>query len=195
VPVAPGNGTRRAAEDRRRGWAHTVGAALSAIVQLVHDNVAIEAWARERGYRTVIASGLDVGGTVVAVLAATTACFDGYVPMLAGAHPGRLWLPPRPLARAVYGRALARAGLRSRRSLARLFDPVAPLRLPPPRVRRRCAIVALRADTVVLPGDVHDLAVHWGVRPQWIGGARSDLPAHAQAIAALLARLAAGAAC
>src|SRR6185295_11166365 len=98
VPVAPGVGNRRDVRGLGRHWAATVGAAVSAIVQLVHDNVAIESWARGQGYRIVAVSGIGIGGTVAALLAATTARFDAYVPMLAGAHPGRLWLPPRTLA-------------------------------------------------------------------------------------------------
>ena len=188
LPLAPGVGQRRAPDDRRQGWAHTVGAALSAIVQLVHDNVAIEAWARERGYRTVVASGVGVGGTVAAVLAATTSRFDAYVPVVTGAHPGRLWMPPRPLAHAVHARALARAGLRSRRMLARLFDPVAPNRLPPPRARHRCTVVGLRFDTVVPMDDVRDLAEHWGLAPRWIACGSTELGRWPGELAAILAR-------
>jgi hypothetical protein len=188
VPIAPGSGSRGAREDRRRGWAHSVGSALSAVVQLVHDNVAVEAWARERGYRTVIACGLGIGGTVVAILAATTARFDAYVPMLAGAHLGRTWFPPRPPAHAVHRRALARDGVRHRDTLARLFDPIAPIRLPPPRACDRCTLVALRGDPVVLPGDVRDLARHWGTTPVWLPHARIELPFRTRQIAALVAR-------
>lgn len=190
VPTVPGTGRRRAPEDRRHGWAHTVGAALSAIVQLVHDDVAIEAWARERGYATVVTTGLGMGGTVAALLAATTTRFDAYVPMLAGAHPGRAWIPPRALARAVHARAIARAGVRCRRVLARLFDPVAPLRLPPPRAAERCAIVALRHDRVVPAPDVQDLADHWKRPVHWLPYARRELPRHARELAALVVRAA-----
>jgi hypothetical protein len=190
LPLAPGAGRRRAPEDRRQGWAHTVGAALSAIVQLVHDNVAIESWARNHGYRTVVATGVGLGGTVAAVLAATTSRFDAYIPVLTGAHPGRLWIPPRPLARAVHASALARAGLRSRRALARLFDPVAPNRLPPPRVRHRCTVIGLRFDTVVPMNDVRDLAEHWGLEPRWIARGSTELGRWPSELAAILARLA-----
>ncbi len=89
VPVAPGVGLRRDPVLARH-WAATVGSALSAIVQLVHDNVAIESWARGRGYRTVTVSGIGIGGTVAALVAATTTRFDACVPMLTGPHPGRL---------------------------------------------------------------------------------------------------------
>ncbi len=194
VPVAPGSGRRRTPDDRRLGWAHSVGAALAAIVQLVHDNVALESWARERGYRTIVVTGVGLGGTVAAVLAATTSRFDGYVPVVAGAHPGRLWIPPRPLARAVHAGALARAGVRSRRALARLFDPVAPNRLPPPRARRRCTVVGLRFDPMVPVGDVRDLAAHWGIEPRWIACGGAELgrwPRELGAILAQRARLAA----
>ncbi len=190
LPTPPGVGARRAPEDRRRGWAHTVGAALSAIAQLVHDNVAIEAWARERGYRVAVASGIGAGGTVAAVLAATTTRFDAYVPICAGAHPGRAWIPPRPLARAVHGGALGRAGVRDRRALARLFDPVAPIRLPAPRPTQRCALVALRHDTVVPAPDVDDLASHWQRPVQWLPYGRGDLTRRVRELAAAVVRAA-----
>jgi hypothetical protein len=190
LSLAPGAGQRRTPDDRRQGWAHTVGAALSAMVQLVHDNVAIEAWARDHGYRTVVVTGVGVGGTVAAVLAATTSRFDAYVPVLTGAHPGRLWMPPRPLARAVHAGALARAGLSSCRALARLFDPVAPNRLPPPRARHRCAVVGLRFDTMVPIDDVRDLAAHWGLAPRWIPRSSAELGRWPRELAAILARVA-----
>jgi hypothetical protein len=190
VPIAPGSASRRTPEDRRRGWAHSVGAALSAIVQLVHDNVAIEAWARERGYRTVVVSGLGRGGTVAAILAATTTRFDAYVPMLAGAHPGRVWVPPRACAGAVHARALARDGVRHRGTLFRLFDPVAPVHLPPPRARERCAIIGLRFDPVVPAADVRELARHWSVAARWLPRARVELPLYAPELATIVARIA-----
>jgi len=187
VPVAPGGGSRRTPEDRRLGWAHSVGAALVALVQLVHDNVALESWARELGYGTIIVTGLGLGGTVAAVLAATTSRFDAYVPVVAGAHPGRLWMPPRPLARAVHAGALARGGLRSRRALARLFDPVAPNRLPPPRARERCLVVGLRYDPLVPVDDVRDLGTHWGVEPRWIARGGVELGRWPRELAAMIA--------
>jgi len=187
LPAAPGFYRRRCARDLRKEWAATVGAALSAIVQLVHDNVAVESWARRAGYRTVVVSGVGLGGTVAAVLAATTARFDAYVPALAGAHPGRLWLPPRPLARAVHHGALARAGVRHARALARLFDPVAPNRLPPPRSLGRCTVVGLRFDTLVPVGDVRDLAAHWRVVPLLLPRCHVELPAYAQELVAIVA--------
>ena len=189
IPVAPGFSRRRGTGDHRGGWAATVGAALSAMVQLVHDNVAIESWARARGYRTVAVSGIDLGGTVAAVLAATTARFDAVIPVLAGAHPGRLWLPPRALARAVNRRALERAGVRHARTLVRLFDPVAPARLPRPRVCERCALVGLRFDTFVPAADVRDLAVHWGVAPLWLPRRHVELPRCAGELAAIITRM------
>lgn len=188
VPVAPGFEGRRGMRGLGRRWAATVGSALSAIVQLVHDNVAVESWARACGYRTVAVSGIGIGGTVAAVLGATTARFDACVPMLAGAHPGRLWLPPRALARAVSRRALARAGLRRARTLVRLFDPVAPERLPPPRRRRHCAIVGLGFDTLVPAADVRGLALHWRVPPLWLPRCHVELPACAADLAAIVAR-------
>ena len=175
VPVAPGFYRRRSQQPGGRHWASSVGATLSAIVQLVHDNAAVEAWAR-RGYDTITVTGIGLGGTVAALLAATTARFDAYVAMLAGAHPGRLWLPPRALARAVDRRALARAGLRHARTLVRLFNPAAPGRLPPPRGARACTVVGLRGDTLVLPADVQALARHWGVAPLWLARSRVELP-------------------
>jgi hypothetical protein len=189
IPVAPGFYRRRGAGDHRGGWAATVGAALSAMVQLVHDNVAVESWARGRGYRTVAVSGIGLGGTVAAVLAATTARFDAAIPMLAGAHPGRLWLPPRALARAVDRRALARAGVRHARTLVRLFDPVAPVRLPRPRLREHCAVVGLRFDTLVPAADVRDLAAHWRVAPLWLSRCHVELPRCAGELVAIVTRL------
>lgn len=189
IPVAPGSARRRGPRDRRRGWAATVGAALSAIVQLVHDNVAVESWARALGYRVVTVAGIGLGGVAAALLAATTTRFDVYVAMLAGAHPGRLWLPPRALARAVDRRALARAGIRHGRMLARLFDPVAPARLARPRASLRCAIVGLDDDTLVPPADVRDLATHWQVAPVWLARAHVELPFCVRELAAIVARL------
>ncbi|HEY2388414.1 MAG TPA: alpha/beta hydrolase family protein [Candidatus Binatia bacterium] len=190
VPVPPGGGRRRTPDDRRLGWAHTVGAALAALVQLVHDNVALESWARSHGYGTIIVTGVGLGGTVAAVLAATTSRFDAYVPVVTGAHPGRLWMPPRPLARAVHAGVLARAGLRSRRALARLFDPVAPNRLPPPRARERCLLVGLRHEPMVPVPDVRDLATHWGVAPRWIARGGVELARWPRELAGIVAALA-----
>lgn len=189
VPVAPGCGGRRSLHDRSLGWAATVGAALSAMVQLVHDTVAVETWARGLGYHTVVVSGVGLGGTVAAVLAATSGRFDACVPMLAGAHPGLLWLPPRTLARAVHRRALARAGVRRGRTLVRLFDPVAPRRLPRPRTARPCAVVGLAFDTLVPPADVEALAAHWGVAPLWLPRCHVELPACGGELAAIVARI------
>ncbi len=188
VPMAPGTVRRRAPADRRRGWAHSVGAALAAIVQLVHDNVAVETWARAAGYQTVVAAGMGHGGTVAALLAATTTCFDGYLPMLAGAHPGWAWIPPRASAAGVHARALARDGVRRRRTLANLFDPVAPLRLAPPRARERCTIVGARFDPVVLPADVGELGRHWSVTPLWTCR-RAEVPRQVVELATVVARL------
>jgi len=186
--AAPGFYRRRHRHDLRRQWAATVGAALSAMVQLVHDDVAVEAWARGLGYRVVAVSGIGIGGTVAAVAASTSARFDACVPMLAGAHPGRLWLPPRILARAVHRRALARAGVRRGRTLARLFDPVAPARFARPQGRRPCTVVGLRADTLVLAADVADLAAHWRVVPVWLPRCHVELPACTGDLAAIVAR-------
>jgi hypothetical protein len=189
VPIVPGLERRRSPGDRRDGWAATVGAALSAIVQLVHDDVALEAWARARGYTAIVVTGLGIGGTVTALLAATTARFDAYVPMLAGAHPGRLWMPPRTLARAVARAAVARAGVHGPRMLARLFDPVAPVRLPAPRRADRCTVVGLRYDTLVPPADVADLAEHWGRVPVWLPRCHVELPRCTAELSTLLARI------
>jgi hypothetical protein len=71
--AAPGFYRRRPRCDLRRQWATSVGAALSALVQLVHDDVAVEAWARRVGYRTVAVSGIGIGGTVAAVAASASA--------------------------------------------------------------------------------------------------------------------------
>jgi hypothetical protein len=109
--------------------------------------------------------------------------------MLAGPHPGRLWLPPRTLARAVNRRALARTGVRQRRTLVRLFDPVAPERLPPPRRRHRCAVIGLGFDTLVPAADVRDLALHWRVAPLWLPRCHVELPICAGDLAAVLARV------
>ena len=35
------------------------------MVQLVHDNVAVESWARAQGYRTVAVSGLGLGACLM----------------------------------------------------------------------------------------------------------------------------------
>jgi hypothetical protein len=190
VPAAPGFHRRRRRGDPHGAWAPSVGAALSAIVQLVHDDVAVEAWARGLGYRIVVAAGLGIGGTVAALLAATTHRFDAYVPIAAGAHPGRLWMPPRLLARAVHRRALARTGVRQPRTLARLFDPVAPTRWPRPRRPQRCTLVGLRYDRVVPALDVRDLAIHWGVRPLWLPRSSVELAACAGEIVAIVVRAA-----
>lgn len=175
MPIAAGFCARRHPPGPHGAWNRTVGSALAGIVRRVHDNVAIESWARGQGYRTVTVAGLGVGGTVAALLGATTARFDAYVPMLAGAHPGRLWAPPRTLARAVARRALARGGVRRTRTLVRLFNPVAPACLPRPRSREQCTVVGLRFDTMVPPRDVHQLATHWGITPLWIPRSRVEL--------------------
>jgi hypothetical protein len=188
LPDAPGGRRRRGPADHRRGWAATVGAALSAIVQLVHDNVAIECWARTSGYRIVGVTGLEIGGTVAALLAATTARFDAAIPVLAGAHPGLLWLPPRTLAVGVNRRTLARGGVRHARTLVRLFNPVAPVRLPRPRLRERCTLVGLRFDNLVPGADVQDLATHWRVAPVWLPRRHAELPQCAGELAAIIAR-------
>jgi hypothetical protein len=174
-----------------REWARSIGSALATIVRRVHDGVAVEAWARALGYRTVIATGVGIGGTVTALLAATTSRFDGCVPILAGTHPGRLWLPPRALARAADHAALARDAVRQPRTLLRLFDPVAPGRLPPPRTREGCAVVGLRYDTQVPPADVQALADHWRVRPVWLERSHVELPASARTLATVVAHAAA----
>src|SRR6185369_5997876 len=112
------------------------------------------------------------------------------VPMLAGAHPGRLWLPPRTLARAADVMALARDDVRQARTLLRLFDPVAPARLPPPRRRGTGAVVGFRWDGIVLPAEVQALADHWHVRPVWLARRRSELPATMRALATVVAHTA-----
>jgi len=171
-------------------WARSIGSALATIVRGVHDGVAVEAWARQLGYRTVMATGIGIGGTVTALLAATTSRFDACVPILAGAHPGRLWLPPRALARAADHGALARDDVRQPRTLLRLFDPVAPGRLPAPRRRAGAAVVGLRYDTQVPPIDVQALADHWRVRPVWLDRCHVELPACARTFATIVAHAA-----
>lgn len=172
-------------------WAHSVGSALATIVRRVHEGAAVEAWARERGYRTVIATGVGIGGTVTALLAATTSRFDACVPVLAGAHPGRLWLPPRGLARAADHAALARDDVRQARTLLRLFDPVAPGRLAMPRRRDGCAVVGLRYDHQVLPPDVQALADHWRVRSVWLDRSHVEVPRCGRGLASIVAHAAA----
>jgi hypothetical protein len=171
-------------------WARSIGSALATIVRRVHDGVTVEAWARQLGYRTVIATGVGIGGTVTALLAATTSRFDGCVPVLAGTHPGRLWLPPRALARAADHAALARDDVRHARTLLRLFDPVAPGRLPAPRRRDGSAVVGLRYDTQVPPADVQALANHWRVRAVWLDRCHVELPASTRALATVIAHAA-----
>jgi hypothetical protein len=180
-----------AGERDEREWARSIGHALATIVRRVHDGVAVEAWARALGYRTVLATGIGIGGTVTALRAATTSRFDGCVPILAGTHPGRLWLPPRALARAADHAALARDDVRQPRTLLRLFDPVAPGRLPAPRKRDGCAVVGFRYDVQVPPADVQALADHWRVRPVWLERSHVELPASARTLATVVAHAAA----
>jgi hypothetical protein len=184
--VAIPGGVERAPQD----WSRTVGSVLATIVRRVHDGAAAEAWGRQLGYRSVIATGIGLGGTATAILAATTSRFETSVPMLAGAHPGRLWLPPRTLARAADLAALARDDVRQARTLLRLFDPVAPARLPPPRRRGTGAVVGFRWDGIVLPAEVQALADHWHVRPVWLARRRSELPATMRALATVVAHTA-----
>jgi hypothetical protein len=172
-------------------WAHTVGGALATIVRRVHEGVAVEAWARQLGYRSVIATGVGIGGTVSALLAVTTSRFDACVPVLAGAHPGRLWLPPRGLARAADHDALARDDVRHARTLLRLFDPVAPARLPSPRRRDGCVVVGFRYDHQVPPADVQALADHWRVRSVWLDRCHVEVPRCGRALASIVAHAAA----
>jgi hypothetical protein len=183
--VLPGAGGAEGADERE--WARSIAAVLGRIVRGVHEGVAIESWARQLGYRSVVATGIGLGGTVAALLAATTSRFDAVVPILAGAHPGRLWLPPRALARSIDVAALARDDVRQPRTLLRLFDVVAPGRLAPPRRREGLAVVGLRYDTHVPPSDVQALADHWRVRPVWLARAHVELPACARALAAIVA--------
>lgn len=171
-------------------WAQSVARALATIVRRVHEGAAAEAWARERGYRAVVAAGVGIGGTVTALLAATTSRFDACVPILAGAHPGRLWLPPRGFARAADHAALARDDVRHARTLLRLFDPVAPGRLPLPRRRDGCIVVGLRYDRQIPPADVQALADHWRVRSVWLDRSHVELPFCARALATVVAHTA-----
>ncbi len=171
-------------------WARSVGSALATIVRRVHDGAAVEAWARALGYRTVLATGVGIGGTVTALLAATTSRFDGCVPILAGAHPGRLWLPPRALARAADHEALARDDVRQVRTWLRLFDPVAPGRLPAPRRRAGSAVVGFRYDRHVPPADVQALGDHWRLRPVWLERCHVELPLCARTLATVVAHAA-----
>jgi hypothetical protein len=187
VPVARGRGDGAGDGD----WARSIGSALATIVRRVHDGIAVEAWARQLGYRTVIATGIGIGGTVTALLAATTSRFDACIPILAGAHPGRLWLPPRALARAVDHGALARDDVRHARTLLRLFDPVAPGRLPSPRRREGYAVVGFRHDAQVPPADVQALAHHWHVRPVWLDRCHVELPGCTRTLATIIAHAAA----
>ncbi len=179
------------AADDEGDWARSIGLALATIVRRVHQGVAVEAWARALGYRTVLATGVGIGGTVTALLAATTSRFDGCVPVLAGAHPGRIWLPPRALARAADHAALARDDVRQPRTLLRLFDPVAPARLAAPRRRDGAAVVGFRYDTQVPPADVQALADHWRVRPVWLERCHVELPMCARTLATVVAHTAA----
>ena len=160
------------------------------IVRRVHDGVAVEAWARQLGYRTVVATGVGIGGTVTALLAATTSRFDACIPILAGTHPGRLWLPPRALARAADHGALARDDVRHPRTLLRLFDPVAPGRLPAPRRREGRGGRRLPARRPVPPADVQALGDHWRVRPIWLDRCHVELPACARTLATIVAHAA-----
>ena len=171
-------------------WSRTIGAALAAIVRRVHDGVAVESWGRQLGYRSIGAAGVGIGGTVTALLAATTSRFDATVAIVAGAHPGRMWLPPRALARATDHGALARDDVRHARTLLKLFDPVAPGRMPSPRRRDGAAVVGLRRDTFVPPADVQALADHWRVRPIWLPRGHLELPACADTLAAVIAHAA-----
>jgi hypothetical protein len=179
-----------AGEPGDREWNRSVGTVLATIVRRVHDGAAVEAWGRQLGYRSVIATGIGLGGTATALLAATTSRFETCVPILAGAHPGRLWLPPRALARATDLAALARDDVRQARTLLRLFDPVAPSRLPPPRRRGSGAVVGFRYDSVVFPAEVQALADHWHVRPVWLARCRIELPASMRALATVVAHTA-----
>jgi len=174
-----------------REWARSVGQALATIVRRVHHGVAVEAWARAAGYRTVMATGIGIGGTVTALLASTTSRFDGCVPILAGTHPGRLWLAPRALARAADHAALARDEVRQPRTLLRLFEPVAPGRLPAPRRREGSAVVGFRYDAQVPPADVQALGDHWRIRPVWLERSHVELPASARTLATVVAHAAA----
>lgn len=173
-----------------RLWAQSIGRVLVTIVRRVHAGVAAEAWARQLGYRRVLAAGVGLGGTVTALLGATTARFDACVPILAGAHPGRLWLPPRGFARAADHAALARDAVRDARTLLRLFDPVAPCRLPPPRRRGGCAVVGLRYDRQVPPSDVQALAAHWRAGAVWLERSHIEVPLAVRALAAVVAHAA-----
>jgi hypothetical protein len=185
-------GVERSAERGGDGdWARTVGGALATVVRRVHDSVAVEAWARQLGYRAVLATGVGIGGTVTALLAVTTSRFDGAIPVLAGAHPGRLWLPPRGLARAADHQALARDDVRHARTLLRLFDPIAPARLPSPRRRDGCTVVGLRYDRQVPPTDVQALADHWRVRSVWLDRSHVEVPLCGRALATIVAHAAA----
>jgi hypothetical protein len=176
--------------DDDRDWARTVGSALATIVRRVHAGVAVEAWGRQLGYRAVLATGVGIGGTVTALLAATTSRFDGAIPVLAGAHPGRLWLPPRGLARATDHAALARDDVRNARTLLRLFDPVAPVRVPAPWRRAACAVVGLRYDRQVPPTDVQALADHWRVRSVWLDRSHVEVVSCGRALATIVAHAA-----
>jgi len=57
-----------------------------------------------------------------------------------------------------------------------------------PHARRPCAIVGLRADTVVLPADVAALAAHWRIEPLWLPRCHVELPACAGELATIVAR-------
>jgi dienelactone hydrolase len=178
------------ADDDEQDWARTVGSALATIVRRVHDGAAVEAWGRALGYGTVLATGVGIGGTVTALLAATTSRFDGCVPILAGTHPGRLWLPPRALARAADHEALARDDVRQVRTWLRLFDPIAPGRLPAPRQRAGVAVVGFRYDRHVPPADVQALADHWKVRAVWLERCHVEVPLAIGALATVVAHAA-----
>ncbi|MCC6847510.1 MAG: hypothetical protein IT294_03340 [Deltaproteobacteria bacterium] len=186
--VVPGPGPRP--EGGEALWAQSVGRALVTIVRRVHEGVAAEAWARQLGYGRVLATGVGIGGIVTALLAATTSRFDACVPILAGAHPGRLWLPPRGFARAADHAALARDDVRNARTLLRLFDPVAPCRLPAPRRRDGCVVVGLRYDRQVPPSDVQALADHWKVRAVWLERSHVEVPMAVRTLAMVVAHTA-----
>src|SRR5690606_29550993 len=98
-----------------------------------------------------------------------------------------LWLAPRALARAADHEALARDDVRQVRTWLRLFDPIAPGRLAPPRSRAGSAVVGLRYDRHVLPADVQALADHWRVRPVWLERSHVELPLCGRALATVVA--------
>jgi hypothetical protein len=85
---------------------------------------------------------------------------------------------------------LARDDIRQVRTLLRLFDPIAPGRLPPPRRRDALAVVGFRYDRQVLPTDVQALADHWHVRPVWLERCHVELPLSSRTLAAIVAHAA-----